>query len=104
MKSSGRLYALTAYVTFLVTALAGGAKLVALGPLMVSATIFAYAAAALVVDAVHEIYGAAEARRFVMAGFFGVGLALLCFQVVLALPATDGAVSDSAYGRVFGST
>lgn len=92
------------YVTLVVCGLAGGGKLMALGPLAASATVVAYQISFALVDYVNEMHGPSLARGFVRHGFIALSVALVCFVMIVVMPPAAGFDGDAAYARVFGVT
>jgi uncharacterized integral membrane protein (TIGR00697 family) len=104
MRENLKTYLFTTYVALLVAALAGGGKLATVGPFTFTATMFLYGLAGVAMDLTHELYGRADARRLAAAGLFGVMLATLAFQIVLALPASPALANAGSYDVVLGAT
>jgi uncharacterized integral membrane protein (TIGR00697 family) len=92
------------HVTLLVAGLAGGGKVIAVGPFAASATVFLYACSFVMTDLVNELYGGKLAKRFVSVGFVAVFVALGCYQLVARVPAVEGFAAAPAYEAVFGAT
>ena len=95
------IYLLGAFVGLLVAANAAGSKLISVGPLVASATVFAYAFTFPITDVVAEIYGKSLARRFVVIGLFAVLGAVLFFQLAIHAPAASFYASQEAFESVF---
>ena len=55
-------------------------------------------------DVLTEVYGYANARRCIWAGFFALLFMAFMSTVVVALPPADGWIGQAAYESVFGST
>ena len=89
------------YVSVLTAANAGGSKIIAVGSLAASATVFSYAFSFLVTDVVSEIYGKKTADRFVIIGFFGVLLAVLFFRVAIIAPPASFYKDQKAFESIF---
>ena len=92
------------YVAVLVAANAAGSKLIAVGPLAASATVFAYAISFLITDVTSELYGKRVANQFVIIGFVGVLLAVAFFKIAILAPPASFYDSQSAFEAVFKTT
>ncbi len=88
----------------LVAANAAGAKLIAVGPLAASATVFIYAFSFLITDIISEIYGKKIANVLIWVGFFAVTIAVVIFQIAIRAPGASFFQSQEAYETVFGLT
>lgn len=95
------LYLLGVFVALLVAANAGGSKLIAVGQLAASATVFAYAFTFPVTDIVAELYGRKTATQFVFIGFLGVLGAVLFFQIAIHAPPAAFYQHQEAFEFVF---
>ena len=89
------------YVAVLVAANAAGSKIIAVGQLAASATVFAYAISFLVTDIASEIYGRKTANQFVIVGFFGVVLAVIFFRVAFIARPAEFYTDQGAFEAVF---
>lgn len=89
------------YVAVLVAANAAGSKLIAVGSLAASATVFAYAISFLVTDLASELYGKRVASQFVVAGFVGVLLAVGFFRIATVAPPASFYADQEAFEAVF---
>ena len=98
------LYLLGFQAAALVTAVAGGSKIVGIGPLAISATVFPYAASYWINDAVGELYGQEMADHFVAVGFVSVLMATGLLSMTVAMPPANGYAGQGAYQTVFGMT
>lgn len=92
------------YASLLVAANAAGAKIIAVGSLAASATVFVYALTFLVTDIVSEVYGKKAAKKLVIYGFVSVILAVLIYQLAIIAPPAPFFQNQSAYESVFGLT
>jgi uncharacterized integral membrane protein (TIGR00697 family) len=92
------------YVSVLVAANAAGTKIVAIGPLAASATVYAYALSFLITDVVAEVYGKKDAKRFVTIGFLAVVVAVAFFQIAIASPAASFYQDSESFRKVLGTT
>ncbi|MEW9856801.1 queuosine precursor transporter [Novosphingobium sp. M1R2S20] len=119
-------YVMAAFVTMLLLSnLIGAAKLSSLGGLTFGAGILFFPVSYVLGDVLTEVYGYANARRCVWAGFFALIFMAFMSFVVVAMPASpewgcaasadplyqgvvaasdSGAVCQSTYVSVFGST
>lgn len=88
----------------LVAANAAGAKLIAVGPLAASATVFIYAFSFLITDIISEIYGKKIANVLVWVGFAAVTVAVAIFQIAVHAPSASFFQAQEAYETVFGLT
>ena len=98
-------YVMAAFVAILLLSnLIGAAKLATLGGWTFGAGIMFFPISYVIGDVLTEVYGYANARRCVWAGF--VALVFMAFMswVVVALPPADGWDGQAAYESVFGST
>ncbi|WP_159982566.1 MULTISPECIES: queuosine precursor transporter [unclassified Novosphingobium] len=98
-------YVMVAFVAILLLSnLIGASKLASLGGVTFGAGILFFPVSYVIGDVLTEVYGYANARRCVWAGFFAlVFMAFMSFFVV-AMPPADGWDGQSAYEAVFGST
>ncbi|AXB78011.1 VUT family protein [Novosphingobium sp. P6W] len=98
-------YVMVAFVAILLLSnLIGASKLASLGGVTFGAGILFFPVSYVIGDVLTEVYGYANARRCVWAGFFAlVFMAFMSFTVV-AMPPADGWDGQSAYEAVFGST
>jgi uncharacterized integral membrane protein (TIGR00697 family) len=92
---------LGAYVGMLLTAVAAGSKVFALGPFAASATVFPYALSFWITDFVTETHGRGMATRFVLVGFGVILLANVLFRVAVAVPPAPGYAHQEAFALVF---
>lgn len=98
-------YVMAAFVAILLLSnLIGAAKLATLGGWTFGAGIMFFPISYVIGDVLTEVYGYANARRCVWAGF--VALVFMAFMswVVVALPPANGWDGQAAYESVFGST
>lgn len=89
------------YVGLLVAANAAGSKLIAVGSLTASATVFAYALTFPITDIVAEVYGKRIANWFVTIGLFVVIGATVFYQISLYSPASPLYKDQQAFSAVF---
>jgi len=92
------------YAALLVAANAAGAKIIAVGDLAASATVFVYALTFLVTDIVSDVYGKKAAHKLVVYGFISVILAVLIYQLAIVAPPAPFFQNQEAYESVFGVT
>ena len=95
---------LGSYCAILVAANAAGSKLIAVGSLAASATVFAYAISFLITDLTAELYGKRVANQFVTVGFLGVLLAAGFFRIAIIAPPASFYEQQAAFEAVFGTT
>lgn len=88
----------------LVAANAAGGKLIQVGPLAASATVFAYALTFLITDATAELYGKKIARLLVWTGFGAVLLAVAFFRIAMIAPPASFYENQEAFEAVFSTT
>jgi uncharacterized integral membrane protein (TIGR00697 family) len=91
----------TVHVTLLVASIAGGSKLLEIGPFTFAATVISYAFTFLVTDVTSELFGKRAANTVVLNGFIGMILAFTFFQIVLHAPPSDSFELQEAYEEVF---
>ncbi|HUD29407.1 MAG TPA: queuosine precursor transporter [Novosphingobium sp.] len=98
-------YVMVAFVAILLLSnLIGASKLASLGGVTFGAGILFFPVSYVIGDVLTEVYGYANARRCVWAGFFALVFMAFMSFVVVALPPSDGWDGQSAYEAVFGST
>jgi len=98
-------YVMAAFVAILLLSnLIGAAKLAALGGYTFGAGILFFPISYVIGDVLTEVYGYANARRCVWAGFAALLFMAFMSWVVVALPPAEGWDGQSAYESVFGST
>ena len=87
---------------FLATGNAAGSKLIAIGPLSASATVFIYALSFLITDIVSELFGRQIANLFV---WFGIAIMIIetaIFQLAIWTPPAAFFETQAAYEAVLG--
>ncbi|WP_089729272.1 queuosine precursor transporter [Candidatus Thiosymbion oneisti] len=94
----------TIYAALLVAANAAGTKIIAVGSLAASATVFVYALTFLVTDIVSDVYGKKAADKLVIYGFVSVLLAVVIYQLAIVAPPAPFFQNQEAYESVFGVT
>lgn len=92
------------YVSLLVAANAAGSKIVAIGSLAASATVFAYAFTFPITDVATELYGKRAAQKLVIFGFSGVLLSVVFFQIALHAPGAAFYNAQEAFATIFSLT
>ena len=98
-------YVMAAFVAILLLSnLIGASKLATLGGFTFGAGIMFFPISYVLGDVLTEVYGYANARRCVWAGFAALLFMAFMSYVVVALPAADGWNGQAAYDSVFGST
>jgi len=98
-------YVMAAFVAILLLSnLIGAAKLANVGGVTFGAGILFFPVSYVIGDVLTEVYGYANARRCVWAGFFALIFMAFMSFVVVAMPPADGWDGQSAYESVFGST
>lgn len=98
-------YVMVAFVAILLLSnLIGASKLASLGGVTFGAGILFFPVSYVIGDVLTEVYGYANARRCVWAGFFALVFMAFMSFVVVALPPSDGWDGQAAYEAVFGST
>ena len=98
-------YVMAAFVAILLLSnLIGAAKLATLGGYTFGAGIMFFPISYVIGDVLTEVYGYANARRCVWAGFAALLFMAFMSYVVVALPPASGWAGQAAYESVFGST
>ncbi|EJL22427.1 queuosine precursor transporter [Novosphingobium sp. AP12] len=98
-------YVMVAFVAILLLSnLIGASKLASLGGVTFGAGILFFPVSYVIGDVLTEVYGYANARRCVWAGFFALVFMAFMSFIVVAMPPADGWDGQSAYEAVFGST
>ncbi|EIZ77360.1 hypothetical protein WSK_4093 [Novosphingobium sp. Rr 2-17] len=98
-------YVMAAFVAILLLSnLIGAAKLASLWGVTFGAGILFFPVSYVIGDVLTEVYGYANARRCVWAGFFALIFMAFMSFVVVALPPSPGWEGQAAYEAVFGST
>lgn len=98
-------YVMAAFVAILLLSnLIGAAKLASLGGYTFGAGILFFPVSYVIGDVLTEVYGYANARRCVWAGFAALLFMAFMSWVVVALPPASGWNGQAAYESVFGST
>ncbi|MEQ1542653.1 MAG: queuosine precursor transporter [Novosphingobium sp.] len=98
-------YVMAAFVAILLLSnLIGAAKLASLGGYTFGAGIMFFPISYVIGDVLTEVYGYANARRCVWAGFAALVFMAFMSWVVVALPPAAGWSGQAAYQSVFGST
>ncbi|MBA4161877.1 MAG: hypothetical protein C0515_07335 [Novosphingobium sp.] len=98
-------YVMAAFVAILLLSnLIGAAKLATLGGFTFGAGIMFFPISYVIGDILTEVYGYANARRCVWAGFAALLFMAFMSWVVVALPPAAGWDGQAAYESVFGST
>jgi len=98
-------YVMAAFVAILLLSnLIGAAKLATLGGFTFGAGIMFFPISYVLGDVLTEVYGYANARRCVWAGFAALLFMAFMSWVVVALPPAAGWDGQAAYESVFGST
>ncbi len=98
-------YVMAAFVAILLLSnLIGAAKLASLGGYTFGAGILFFPVSYVIGDVLTEVYGYANARRCVWAGFAALLFMAFMSWVVVALPPAAGWNGQAAYESVFGST
>ncbi len=98
-------FTMAAFVAILLLSnLIGASKLASVGGYTFGAGILFFPISYVLGDVLTEVYGYANARRCVWAGFAALVFMAFMSCVVEALPAADGWDGQAAYESVFGST
>lgn len=98
-------YVMAAFVAILLLSnLIGAAKLATLQGFTFGAGILFFPVSYVIGDVLTEVYGYANARRCVWAGFFALIFMAFMSFVVVAMPPAPGWDGQAAYESVFGST
>jgi len=98
-------YVMAAFVAILLLSnLIGAAKLAQVGGHVFGAGILFFPVSYVLGDVLTEVYGYANARRCVWAGFFAMIFMAFMSYVVVAMPPATGWEGQAAYESVFGST
>ena len=98
-------YVMVAFVAILLLSnLIGASKLASLGGVTFGAGILFFPVSYVSGDVLTEVYGYANARRCVWAGFFALVFMAFMSFIVVSMPPADGWDGQSAYEAVFGST
>lgn len=98
-------YVMAAFVAILLLSnLIGASKLATLGGYTFGAGIMFFPISYVLGDVLTEVYGYANARRCVWAGFAALLFMAFMSYVVVALPPASGWGGQAAYESVFGST
>lgn len=98
-------YLMAAFVAILLLSnLIGASKLATLGGYTFGAGILFFPLSYVLGDVLTEVYGYANARRCVWAGFAALIFMAFMSFVVVAMPPADGWGGQAAYESVFGST
>ena len=98
-------YVMAAFVAILLLSnLIGAAKLATLEGFTFGAGIMFFPISYVIGDVLTEVYGYANARRCVWAGFAALLFMAFMSYVVVALPPAEGWDGQAAYESVFGST
>src|SRR5687768_1068921 len=96
-------YVMAAFVAILLLSnLIGAAKLATLGGFTFGAGILFFPVSYVIGDVLTEVYGYANARRCIWAGFAAMVFMAFMAWVVVSLPAADGWNDQPAYEAVFG--
>lgn len=98
-------YVMAAFVAILLLSnLIGASKLANIGGVTFGAGILFFPVSYVIGDVLTEVYGYANARRCVWAGFFAMIFMAFMSFVVVAMPPDSGWTGQAAYEAVFGST
>ncbi|WP_232494316.1 queuosine precursor transporter [Novosphingobium kaempferiae] len=98
-------YVMSAFVAILLLSnLIGASKLANFGGVTFGAGILFFPVSYVIGDVLTEVYGYANARRCVWAGFFAMIFMAFMSFVVVAMPPDAGWTGQAAYEAVFGST
>lgn len=98
-------YVMAAFVAILLLSnLIGASKLAQVGGVQFGAGILFFPVSYVIGDVLTEVYGYANARRCVWAGFFALVFMAFMSFVVVAMPPAPGWSGQAAYESVFGST
>lgn len=98
-------YVMAAFVAILLLSnLIGAAKLANVGGVTFGAGILFFPVSYVIGDVLTEVYGYANARRCVWAGFFALIFMAFMSFVVVVMPPAEGWDGQAAYEAVFGST
>ncbi|WP_162234238.1 queuosine precursor transporter [Novosphingobium sp. Leaf2] len=98
-------YVMAAFVAILLLSnLIGASKLAQVGGVEFGAGILFFPVSYVIGDVLTEVYGYANARRCVWAGFFALVFMAFMSFVVVAMPPAPGWSGQAAYESVFGST
>jgi len=98
------VFTIATYVAGLVIANAIAAKLIHVGPAVVTAGALAYPLTYVLQDVLNETLHREEARDVVWGAFLGAVLLAVYTHIAVELPAAPGGATDTAYGAVFGVT
>lgn len=98
-------YVMAAFVAILLLSnLIGASKLANIGGVTFGAGILFFPVSYVIGDVLTEVYGYANARRCVWAGFFAMIFMAFMSFVVVGMPPDSGWTGQAAYEAVFGST
>jgi len=95
---------IAAYITLIILTNTVGTKLFNVGDLTLPVSVLCFPFTFLVTDIISDVFGAKQARYFVILGFLA-SLALVGFVLIgLSLPAAPNYVLAEAYDQIFGPT
>lgn len=98
-------FIMAAFVTVLLCSnIIGSPKVAQVGPLSLGAGIFFFPISYFFGDILTEVYGYAQSRRVIWAGFGALIFASVMTELVLALPPAPGWPNQKAFELVLGST
>lgn len=98
-------YVMVGFVAILLLSnLIGASKLSAIGGFTFGAGILFFPVSYVIGDVLTEVYGYANARRCVWAGFFALIFMAMMSFVVVSMPPADGWNGQAAYEEIFGAT
>lgn len=79
-----------------------GAKMVQLGPLIISGGTIVFPLSYVVNDVLADVYGWEKTKKVIFAGFVVLGIASFCTWLVQVLPAAPGWENQEAYEKILG--
>ena len=103
-RSKYLLYIAILFVAVLMVSDTVGSKLIQIGSLTLSATIFIFPISYIFGDVLTEVYGYKASRRIVWSGFAAVIFMVFCYWVVKVLPPAPFWQNQDAYEAILGAT
>ena len=89
-------------VTFLTLSNATAGKIVQIGPLVFSITVYYFPVTFIIADVLTEVYGYAQARKVTWYLFFTSIVSSFIFWLVSVIPPAEGFQLNDSYVTVFG--
>lgn len=89
------------YVMALLTCTIAAAKLITIGPLLLSGTVIVYSVTYILSDVFTEVYGYKASRRIIWTGMVLLMLSSLIVYIVTLLPSADVWEDDDAFNKIF---